>query len=269
MAYRILPYNQSLSLLTDLYQLTMVYSYWKTGVADRESVFHLFFRRNPFQGGFTIACGLAYLIDYLENLRFDKSDIEYLASLNGNDGKRLFTEEFLLYLGQMRFGCDIDAIPEGTVVFPHEPLVRVQGPILQCQIIESVLLNIVNFQSLIATKAARMCIAARGDPVVDFGLRRAQGFDGALAASRAAYIGGCAATSDVMSGKLFGIPVRGTHAHSWVMSFDDETTAFDRYADALPNNCILLVDTYDTLAGVRKAVAVGKRLRSQGHEMGG
>jgi nicotinate phosphoribosyltransferase len=169
----------------------------------------------------------------------------------------------------MRLACDIDAIPEGTVVFPHEPLVRVQGPIIQAQILETALLNMINFQTLIATKAARVCRAARGEPVIEFGLRRAQGIDGALAASRAAHIGGCSSTSNVLAGKLFGIPVKGTHAHSWVMSFDTEEDAFEAYAEAMPNNCVFLVDTYDTLAGVRRAVEVGKKLRSRGHEMAG
>src|SRR6185369_17154178 len=166
-----------------------------------------------------------------------------------------------------RFACDVHAIPEGTVVFPHEPLLRIQGPILQCQLLETALLNMLNFQSLIATKAARVCLAAQGDPVLEFGLRRAQGIDGGLTASRAAHIGGCAATSNVLAGKLYGIPVRGTHAHSWVMSFDSEMEAFEEYASVLPNNCVFLVDTYDTLEGVRHAVEVGKQLRKAGHEM--
>ncbi len=267
MPYHTLPYNQSLALLTDLYQLTMAYGYWKAGVDGKEAVFHLTFRQHPFHGGFAITCGLAYVIDYLEHFAFDESDITYLASLKGNDGQPLFEREFLSDLGGMRFACDIDAIPEGTVVFPHEPLIRVQGPIIQCQILETVLLNILNFQTLIATKAARVVLATRGEPVLEFGLRRAQGIDGALAASRAAHIGGCAATSNVLAGKLFGIPVKGTHAHSWVMSFDDELEAFKAYAKAMPNNCVFLVDTYDTLDGVRKATEAGKWLRSQGHEM--
>lgn len=267
MSYKELAYNQSLALLTDLYQLTMAYGYWKTGVSNKETVFHLFFRKNPFKGGFTIACGLSYIIDYLENFSFDAKDIACLKALQGNDGKPLFEDEFLEYLSKIKFECDIDAIPEGTVVFPHEPLIRVQGPVIQCQILETVLLNIVNFQTLIATKAARMCIAAQGEPILEFGLRRAQGIDGALAASRAAYIGGCSATSNVLANKVFGIPVKGTHAHSWVMSFDDELEAFQTYAKAMPNNCVFLVDTYDTLEGVKKAAEAGKWLREQGHEM--
>lgn len=260
-------YRPSLVLLTDLYQLTMAYGYWKHGLAERESVFQLFFRNNPFQGGYSIACGLQTAMEYLENFRFDPDDLTYLASLNGADAKPLFDAQFIDYLGAMKFSCDLDAIPEGTVVYPHEPLVRVTGPMLQCQLLETPLLNIINFQTLIATKAARVCQAAAGDRVIEFGLRRAQGIDGALAASRAAFIGGCSGTSNVLAGKLFDIPVTGTHAHSWVMTFPSEREAFDLYASALPNNCVFLVDTYDTLAGVRNAVETARSLRSRGHEM--
>jgi nicotinate phosphoribosyltransferase len=261
--------NGSLALLTDLYQLTMAYGYWKLGVASREAVFHLNFRNNPFQGGFSVACGLEDAIEYIASQHFDESDLKYLAELQGNDGKPLFEQPFLDYLGTMKFECDVDAIPEGTVVFPHEPLLRIKGPILQCQILESPLLNILNFQTLIATKAARVCIAAKGDPVIEFGLRRAQGIDGALAASRAAYVGGCAGTSNILAGKVFGIPVKGTHAHSWIMSFDDELQAFRAYASAMPNNCVFLVDTNDTIQGVRHAVEIGKEMRKAGYEMQG
>jgi len=260
-------YRPSLALLTDLYQLTMAYGYWKSGVSNKEAVFHLFFRENPFHAGFSIACGLGYVVDLLSTFHFDAEDLAYLAELSGTDGAPLFDRDFLDYLGSMDFSCQVDAIPEGTVVFPREPLVRVQGPIMQCQLLETALLNLINFQTLIATKAAHICLAAAGEPVLEFGLRRAQGIDGALAASRAAYIGGCAATSNVLAGKLFGIPVRGTHAHSWVMAFDDELEAFQAYAQAMPNNCIFLVDTYNTLEGVRKAVQIGQWLRSQGREM--
>lgn len=262
-------YETSLALLTDLYQLTMSQGYWKSGRSEREAVFHLFFRSNPFQGGYTIAAGLEYVLDYLQQFRFTAEDIEYLSQLEGNDGRSLFAEEFLAYLSELKLSCDLDAVPEGTVVFPHEPLVRVKGPILQCQLLETALLNLINFQTLIATKSARICAATGGDPVLEFGLRRAQGIDGGLAASRAAYIGGCAATSNVLAGKLFKIPVKGTHAHSWVMSFDDELSAFEEYAHAMPNNCVFLVDTYDTLDGVRNAIRVGLRLRETGHEMVG
>ena len=185
-------YNNSLALLTDLYQLTMAYAYWKSGTAQKEAVFHLSFRENPYDGGFAVGCGLGHVVGVLTRFGFEASDLEYLSQLRGNDGQPLFEDAFLDYLRDCRFACDVDAIPEGTVVFPHEPLVRIRGPILQGQILETVLLNILCFQTLIATKAARVCQSARGEPVLEFGLRRAQGFDGALAASRAAYVGGCA-----------------------------------------------------------------------------
>jgi nicotinate phosphoribosyltransferase len=262
-------YRSSLALLTDLYQMTMAYGLWKTGAHDHEAVFHLNFRRNPFRGGFTVCAGLAYVADFLESFGFDESDLGYLAELRGNDGKPLFEDAFLAYLRDLRLRCDVDAMPEGSVVFPHEPLLRVRGPFLQAQIVETPLLNLINFQTLIATKAARICSIAEGESVLEFGLRRAQGIDGGITASRAAYIGGCAATSNLLAGKLFGIPVRGTHAHSWVMAFDTEREAFRRYAQALPNNCVFLVDTYDSLDGIRRAVETGRWLREQGHEMVG
>ncbi len=261
--------GNSLALLTDLYQLTMAYGYWKSGLAGRRAVFHLSFRKPPFRSGFTIACGLAQAVEFLQNFRFTDSDTAYLAGLKGNDDQPLFEPAFLGYLRDLRFTCDLDAIPEGTAVFPQEPLLRVCGPILQAQLLETPLLNMLNFQSLIATKAARICLAARGDPVIEFGLRRAQGIDGALTASRAAYVGGCAGTSNVLAGKIFGIPVKGTHAHSWVMSFDNELEAFRAYAAAMPNNSIFLVDTYNTLNGVRHAIEAGRWLREQGHQLAG
>jgi nicotinate phosphoribosyltransferase len=262
-------YDRSLTLLTDFYQLTMAYGYWKSGLADHEAAFHLFFRKNPFKGGYAIACGLEQAIHLMSTFRFQDDDLDYLGGLEGNDGKPVFERAFLDYLRDMEFGCDVDAVPEGTVVFPHEPLMRLKGPLLQCQILETTLLNVVNFQTLVASKAARVCLAAQGDPVLEFGLRRAQGVDGALSASRAAYVGGCAATSNVLAGRLFGIPVKGTHAHAWVMAFDDEQQSFEAYAAAMPNNCVFLVDTYDTLDGVRKACDVGRQLRERGHEMVG
>ena len=257
------------ALLTDLYQLTMAFGYWKTGWQEKEAVFNLTFRNNPFGGGFSIACGLASVIEYLDRYAFSAGDIDYLGSLTGNDGRPIFQSDFLSYLGRLKLTCEIDGFPEGALVFPHEPVLRVRGPIIQCQLLETTLLNILNFQSLIATKAARVCLAAAGDPVLEFGLRRAQGSDGGLTASRAAYIGGCAATSNLLAGKRFGIPVRGTHAHSWVMAFGSELESFEAYAKALPNNCVFLVDTFDTLEGVRNAVRVGKQLRQSGHEMVG
>ncbi len=257
------------ALLTDLYQLTMAHGYWKAGKADQEAVFELFFRKAPFQCGFTIAAGLGPALEFLRGFCFTADDAAFLSTLRGNDNRPLFEPQFLDYLQALRFGCGVDAIPEGTVVFPQEPLLRVQGPILQGQLVETALLNFINFQTLVATKAARVCLAAQGQPVLEFGLRRAQGVDGALAASRAAHIGGCEGTSNVLAGKLYGIPVRGTHAHSWVMAFDGEREAFRAYAEAMPNNCTFLVDTYDTLEGVRRAVEVGRWLRERGHEMAG
>jgi nicotinate phosphoribosyltransferase len=263
------PDRRCSTLLTDLYQLTMAYGYWKTGTHSKEAVFHLFFRSHPFKGGFSIACGLSDAIDYLRALAFDEEELAYLGALTGNDGEALFEPGFIDYLRTMKWSCDVDGIPEGTIVFPHEPLLRVQGPIIQCQLIETALLNLLNFQTLIATKAARVCLAAQGDPVIEFGLRRAQGVDGALAASRAAFVGGCTATSNVQAGHLFGIPIRGTHGHSWVMSFDTEEDAFRAYAEAMPNNAVFLVDTYDTLQGVERAIEMGRWLRERGHEMAG
>ncbi|MGO8689958.1 MAG: nicotinate phosphoribosyltransferase [Thermoguttaceae bacterium] len=260
-------YKPALGLLTDLYELTMAYGYWKTGIQDRPAVFHLFFREHPFGGGFTVAAGLATAVEFLEILRFDREDLAYLEGLHGNDGGPLFEPAFLDYLAGLRVTCDVDATPEGTLVFPQEPLLRVTGPLLQAQLLESALLNLINFPTLVATKAARVALAARGEPVLEFGLRRAQGIDGALAASRAAYLGGCSATSNVLAGRLFGIPVSGTHAHSWVMCFDDELEAFRAYARTMPNNALFLVDTYDTLEGVRHAIEAGRELRRQGKQL--
>jgi nicotinate phosphoribosyltransferase len=259
----------SLTMLTDLYQLTMAYGYWHSGTHDKEAVFYMSFRHNPFRGGFAVACGLTYLIDYIRTFHFEQSDIEYLASLTGEDHGPIFDKQFLEYLSKLEFSCDIHCVPEGTVVFAHEPIVRVSGPIIQCQLLETLLLNIMNFQTLIATKAARVAIAATDRPIIEFGLRRAQGTDGALAASWAAYVGGCTATSNVLAGKIFGIPVKGTHAHSWVMSFSSELEAFGAYAEAMPNNCIFLVDTYDTLGGVKNAIEIGRKLKANGHKLGG
>lgn len=262
-------YRPSLALLNDLYQLTMAYGYWKSNRMDMEAVFHLSFRKNPFEGGYAISCGLAYAMDFMQDFHFSQDDLDYLATLTGSDGKPLFNDGFLKFLSEAEFSCDVDAVPEGRLVFPHEPILRIKGPLYQCQLLETALLNIINFQTLIATKASRMAIAANGDPILEFGLRRAQGIDGGIAASRAAYIGGADATSHLLAGKLFGIPVKGTHAHSWIMSFPNEQMAFDAYAEAMPNNCIFLVDTFNTLEGVKKAIETGKKLRAQGFEMQG
>ena len=262
-------YGGSLALLTDLYQLTMACGYWKSGVADRCAVFHLTFRRSPFQGGYAIAAGLGPALEFLERFRFTPDDLAFLAELKDNQNGPLFPTAFLDYLGAMKWSCTVDAVPEGSVVFPHEPLIRIRGPIAQAQLVETPLLTMINFQTLVATKAARVTQAARGKAVLEFGLRRAQGIDGGLAASRAAYIGGTNATSNVLAGKLFGIPVRGTHAHSWVMFHDSEIESFRAYAAAMPGNCTFLVDTYDSIQGIAHAITVGNELRARGHELAG
>ncbi|AWW32461.1 nicotinate phosphoribosyltransferase [Echinicola strongylocentroti] len=260
-------YQGSLALLTDFYQLTMAYAYWKSGKAEQEAVFNLFFRKNPFQSGFTIAAGLDYVIDYCRNFKFDENDLSYLGEMKQADGTPTFDPAFVQYLRELEFSCDVDAVEEGSVIFPNTPMIRVKGPLLQCQLLETPMLNIINFQTLVATKAARITLEAKGDPVLEFGLRRAQGIDGALAASRASYIGGCSSTSNVMAGKLFGIPVSGTHAHSWIMAFESEIAAFEAYAAAFPDNCIFLVDTYDTIKGVQNAIKVGNALKANGKKL--
>jgi nicotinate phosphoribosyltransferase len=260
-------YKGGWGVLTDLYQLTMAYGYWKQELHERRAVFHLFFRNHPFKGTFTVAAGLALVADYLKNLQFSADDVQYLGSLKGADGQALFSETFLHYLQRLRFTGDVYAVPEGTLMYPHEPLIRIEAPLLQAQLIETALLTLTNFSSLIATKAVRIRRAAGNDQVLEFGLRRAQGIDGGLTASRAAFIGGCNATSNVWAGKYLGIPVKGTHAHSWVMVFEDELEAFKAYAEAMPNNCIFLVDTYNTLEGVRNAAKVGQVLKAQGHQL--
>ncbi len=262
-------YRPSTALLTDLYQITMAYGYWKNGMQNTQSAFHLFFRKAPFKGSYAIAAGLDQAIDIIEGLRFEENDTSFLSTLKGNDGKPLFEEAFLNYLKSSSFQVKVDAIPEGTVVFPHQPLLRIEGPIIPCQLLETALLTIINFQTLIATKSSRICKATESDLVLEFGLRRAQGIDGGISASRAAYIGGCEATSNVLASNLLNIPCKGTHAHSWVMMFDEEIKAFEAYSKAMPNNCIFLVDTYNTLKGVRKAIEVGRQLKSQGHSLVG
>lgn len=262
-------FRPSLALLTDLYQLTMAQGYWKKGMAEQEAVFHLHFRKNPFNGGYTVAAGLADAIDLLQHLQFTPEDTAYLGSLRGSKNQPLFEAGFLKYLQELRFTCNVDAIPEGTVVFPNEPLLRISGPILQCQLVETPLLTILNFQTLIATKAARIVEAAQGDRVIEFGMRRAQGPDGALSAARAAFIGGVGATSNILAGQLFNIPVKGTHAHSWVMSFTEEQDAFAAYAEVFPDDSVFLVDTYNTINGFKKAIAIAQDLRAKGHTLQG
>src|SRR5205809_1642703 len=261
------PQQNFSALTTDLYEVTMACGYWKARVSNHEAAFHVTFRENPFGGEFTVACGLATAIDFVRGFQFDEAQIDYLASQRGNDGKPLFDPSFLGYLRSLRLTCNIDAVPEGTLVFPNEPLIRLCGPVIECQLFETALLTILNFQSLIATKAARVCLAAENDAVIEFGLRRAQGMDGGLSAARAAYIGGCAGTSNLQAGQRYGIPVSGTQAHSWIMFFDSERQAFQNYARALPNNCVFLVDTYNSSDGVRRAVEVAKQLRRDRHEI--
>jgi len=260
-------YRPPLGLLTDFYELTMAYAAWRDGTAAREASFSVSFRRNPFDGGFTVAAGLEHAVDLLESWRYSEEDLAYLAVQRGGDGAPLFDPGFLASLRDLSMELDVDAVPEGTVVFPQEPLVRISGPVVPCMLVESALLAVLNFQSLVATKAARVCLAAGGAPVIEFGMRRAQGIDGGLAAARAAYVGGCDGTSNTLAGRLYGIPVKGTHAHSWVMLHASEREAFLSYARALPTNCVFLVDTYATLEGVQSAIEAGRWLRSQGREM--
>lgn len=251
-------------LLTDLYQLTMLAGYVDEGMADTPAVFDLFFRHNPFQGGYAVFAGLDTALDFLEHLEFSENELEYLQGLS------LFRPAFIDFLRSFRFRGKVTVPPEGTVVFANEPLVTVEAPLAQAQLVETALLNIINFQTLVATKAARIVHAAADGTVLEFGLRRAQGPDGGLSEARAAYVGGVRSTSNVLAGKTFGIPVRGTHAHSWIMAFPDELTAFRKYAEVFPDSCILLVDTYDTLrSGLPNAITVARELRAQGHELVG
>lgn len=253
-------------LMNDFYQYTMAQGYWKQNMHNRRAVFHLNFRRIPFNGGFTIAAGLETVIEALEHFKFQESDLAFFKTLKNPEGDPLFEPDFLSYLKDLKLSCDVDAVQEGEIVFPYEPLLRVEGPLLHCQLLESLLLNIINFQTLIATKAARLKIAASGAPILEFGFRRAQGLDGALSASRAAYIGGCDGTSNVLAAKQYGIPLKGTMAHSWVMSFSNEQEAFEAFSNSLPKHSIFLVDTYHTLEGVKQAIEVGHRIKQKGHE---
>ncbi len=250
--------ERNLTLLTDPYELTMMQGYFLEG-ADEVVVFDAFYRKNPSGSGYAIACGLEQVIEYIRNLHFGPDEIDYLRSTG------LFREEFLEYLSRFRFSGDIYAIPEGTVVFPKEPLIKVVAPIMEAQLIETAILTIINHQSLIATKASRVVYAAKGDGVMEFGLRRAQGPDAGIYGARAAVIGGCIGTSNVLTGQLCRVPVLGTHAHSWIMSFPDELTAFRTYAKLYPTACTLLVDTYDTLrSGVPHAIQVFEEMRAAG-----
>lgn len=253
----------NLTLLTDLYELTMMQGYFKNPT-DQVVVFDAFYRKNPCDGGYAIAAGLDQIIEYVRHLHFAPDDIDYLRSLN------IFDADFLEYLRGFHFTGDIYAVPEGTVVFPREPLLKVIAPVMEAQLVETTILNLLNHQSLIATKASRVVYAAKGDGIMEFGLRRAQGPDAGLYGARAAMIGGCIGTSNVLTGQMFQVPVKGTHAHSWIMSFPDEYTAFKTYAELYPNACILLVDTYDVLnSGVPNAIRVFQEMKAAGHEMKG
>jgi nicotinate phosphoribosyltransferase len=250
---------RNLTLMTDLYELTMVGGYFVTGKKDQWANFDYFFRQVPDDGGFCIAAGLEQIIDYIQNIGFTDDDIAYLKTLG------IFPVDVLDYLRKLRFTGNLYAVPEGTIVFPNEPIIRVTAPLPEAQFIESALLNIMNFQTLIATKSARVCIAAEGNPVIEFGLRRAHGPDAALGAARASFIGGAMGTSNLMAGRMLGIPVRGTIAHSWIESFPSELEAFRAYAKVYPKGCLLLVDTYNTLrSGLPNAIKVGKELRDTG-----
>lgn len=252
---------RNLTMMTDLYQLTMMNGYLKNGMKDNVAVFDLFFRPLQNNSVYAIMAGLEQAIEYIENLHFEEEDLDYLRSLN------IFDEDFMRYLKEFHFSGEIYAVEEGTPVFPREPLIRVKAPIMEAQLIETALLNIINHQTLIATKASKVTTAAEGATVLEFGLRRAQGPDAGIYGARAAMIGGCAGTSNVLTGQLFDVPIGGTHAHSWVMSFPDELSAFRAYAEMYPGGCLLLVDTYNTLkSGVPNAITVFKELRAKGYE---
>ncbi len=256
--------RRNLTMNTDLYELTMVAGYRALGRSKQRACFDLYYRTNPDHGGFCIFAGLAQVIDYINNLKMYPDDLDYLGSLG------IFSDDALAALAAgIHFTGDLWAAPEGTIVFPNEPLIRVTAPIDEAQMLETTLLAIVGHQTLIATKAARLCLAAKTAPVVDFGARRAHGVEAGLYGARAAYIGGCVGTSNVQAGKMFGIPVKGTHAHSWIESFDTESAAFQAFADVFPDNCVLLVDTYDVLQGVRNAVVTARSLRAKGKRLQG
>jgi nicotinate phosphoribosyltransferase len=259
----------SWSLATDLYQLTMAQGYYKSGRADWSSIFHMFYRRPPFGGRYVVAAGLQQFGDWLEELEYSEADLGFLGTVTGKDGQAVFDPVFLDYLASWKFRGSIEAVPEGTVMFPHEPIVRVRAPLLDAQLLETTLLAIINYQTLVATKTSRVRLAAGNDEILEFGLRRSHGLNGGLSASRAAYIGGADATSNVMAAAHYGIPVRGTHAHSWVMAFDSEDEAFTRYATEFPHNLVLLVDTFNTIEGVRHAIEVGLRMRERGADLMG
>ncbi len=255
------------SMLTDLYELTMAQGLLEANKADEQGCFTAFFRTCPFGSAYAVMCGTADLAELVENFRFTEDDLRYLGGLTAPGGGALFAPWFLDYLRTFRMHVDIDAIPEGELVFPREPMVRVTGTVLECQLLETALLNTIGFQTLVATKTARVVQAAQGRPVAEFGLRRAQGPDGGVAVARASYIAGAASTSNVLAGRRYGIPVSGTHAHSWVMSFPDELSAFRAFASTSPKNCTLLVDTYDVREGVAHAITVAHEMEAAGEHL--
>ena len=255
------------ALNTDLYELTMAQGFWESGLLDAEGCFNVFFRDNPFKGGYGLCCGTGQIADLVENFVFDQDSLDYLASIEAPGGGSMFKPGFIDYLRDFRLHVDVAAVREGDLVFPREPVVRVTGSIIECQLIETALLNLVNFQILTATKASRVVYAAQGHPVSDFGLRRAQGPDGGLTVARASYIGGCSSTSNVLAGKIYNIPVFGTHAHSWVMAFDHEIDAFRAFAQSSPKNCCLLLDTYDVTQAIQNAIIVAKEMEERGDRL--
>lgn len=255
------------ALNTDLYELTMAQGFWESGLVDTQACFNAFFRENPFEGGYAVSCGQGQIADLIDNFVFTDQTIDYLASIPAPAGGALFKHDFLEYLRNFHMHVSIWAPPEGELLFPREPMVRVEGPIIDCQLLETALLNLMNFQTLVATKTARVVTAAQGHAISDFGLRRAQGPDGGLAVARASYIGGASSTSNVLAGKIYGIPVFGTHAHSWVMAFPTELDAFRAFARSMPKNCVLLLDTYDVHQGIKNAITVAKEMEASGEHL--
>ena len=255
-------------LLTDLYQFTMAQAAWQSGKDKVQASFYAHFRKNPFEGGYAIACGADSIAQYINDFTFADDDLDYLESLPAPGGERLLDVAFVRSLRDWRLSVDVDCVSEGTVIFAHEPILRVSGPLSQCMLLETPLLNLLGYQSLVATKAARICNTT-SKPVAEFGLRRAQGPNGGNLASRAAYVGGCSSTSNVLAGKLYGIPVSGTHSHAWVMAFESELEAFRAYVKSFPHNAVLLVDTYDTLGGIQNAITIAQEMATRGEQLAG
>ncbi len=255
------------ALNTDLYELTMAQGFWESGLAKKQACFNAFFRENPFDGGYAVSCGQGQIADLVENFLFTDESLDYLASIPAPGGGALFKKGFIEYLRDFRMHVSVWAPREGDLIFPREPMVRIEGSVIDCQLIETALLNLVNFQTLVATKTSRVVTAAQGHTVSDFGLCRAQGPDGGLAVARASYIGGAASTSNVLAGKIYGIPVFGTHAHSWVMAFPTELEAFRAFAQSSPKNCVLLLDTYDVHTGIEHAITVAKEMEAVGERL--